>query len=63
MGIQDDYFDVESALHGKPEAEQFARIWDWACAQEAKVEKLADFKARVLQAGAIIRQIVTEGEQ
>lgn len=38
MSIQDDVFDVQAALDGKPEAEAFERI----CEYLARIEKRED---------------------
>lgn len=44
MSIQDDIFDVEAALEGKPEAEVFERLCSYLSAMEREVE----IKQRIL---------------
>lgn len=38
MSLQDDFFDVDSALEGKPEHEAFNRIWKRLCETEKQLE-------------------------
>lgn len=40
MGIQDDIFDVESALEGKPEENSFERIYQYLARLERDIEAL-----------------------
>ena len=40
MGIQDDIFDVEAALEGKPEAKFFDDIMTWAAEMEAELIRI-----------------------
>lgn len=38
MSLQDDFFDVDSALEGKPERDAFNRIWKRLCETEKRLE-------------------------
>ena len=40
MGIQDDIFDVEAALEGKPEAKFFDDIMTWAAEMETELLRI-----------------------
>jgi len=45
MSLQDDIFDVIAVLKGKPEAEQFDRIYEeFGQAEEAQAHLLAELK-------------------
>lgn len=43
MSIQDDIFDVEHALEGKPEAESFDRIYQYLGKLERTIEAYQRF--------------------
>lgn len=47
MSLQDDIMDVEAALEGKPEAEQFDRVH----------QALADFETEILKCRKVINDL------
>ena len=40
MGIQDNIYDVQAALEGKPEAELFEELMQWAYNMENELERI-----------------------
>lgn len=59
MSLNDDFFDVDAALEGKPEAEAFARIWQALCRaehfQECAVRSLDRIEKGALELKSIER--------
>jgi hypothetical protein len=60
MGIQDDYFDVASALGGKPEAAQFERLWEWACRVEGQLQHYQTREAALTQGFQALQDVLSE---
>jgi hypothetical protein len=61
MSINDDYFDVNAALEGRPEQQQFNRIWQRFCDME-RFEEAATECISAIQTGAHLQRQIESGE-
>lgn len=57
MSLQDDIFDVQAALDGKPEAEPFERVYKAFCQLERENEIALQNEAKIKEAVRVIRAL------
>jgi hypothetical protein len=62
MAMQDDIFDVEDALKGKPEAASFDRIYTRFCRMEEENINLNRVFAALKEGARAVKYLLTEGE-
>ena len=61
MSIDDDFFEVEAALEGKPEQAKFNRIWKRLCALEKFEEETLTWMI-AMERGAHFRRRIERGD-
>ena len=62
MSLQDDIFDIEDALKGKPEAEGFRRIVRALANFEEENDNLEKVFAALKRGAEAVKYLLTEGE-
>ena len=62
MSIQDDIFDVEHALEGKPEAESFDNIYTYLGDLERELEMYRSFYHAAVDLKVAIQKIEKDSE-